>query len=102
MQLAPPLSPVPRRDDLHHTIDPAKDLKAQIEDRAKGLPDTTLQSWMAESCLGSYPLQVVAVAGQASLQSPLGNALVLTLSLTLDAVPWLGAAPVVQQGTVST
>jgi hypothetical protein len=51
--------------------------------------------WMAESCKGSYPLEVVD-----SWQSPSGNAqvagtfLVFSVELTVDDVPWLGAMPI--------
>jgi Creatinase/Prolidase N-terminal domain len=52
------------------------------------------RSWMAESCKGSYPLEVVD-----SSRSPVkdtqvvGTYLVLSVDLTIDDVPWLGAAP---------
>jgi creatinase/prolidase-like protein len=53
------------------------------------------RSWMAESCKGSYPLEVVD-----SSRSPVkdaqvaGKYFVLSVDLAIDDVPWLGAAPV--------
>ena len=52
------------------------------------------KSWMAESCGGSYPLEVAD-----SSRSPGNDALaagsffVLSIEFTVDDVPWLGAAP---------
>ena len=51
--------------------------------------------WMAESCIGSYPLEVVASSpiarqGWAPRRAPY---LVLSVDLAVDDVPWLGAAP---------
>src|SRR5262249_49922246 len=55
---------VTRADDwlaaLARAIETGKPLGAQIAARVKGLNGAALRSWMAESCLGSYPLQVVA------------------------------------------
>ena len=57
-------------------------------------PGADLVNWMAETSVRSYPLEVVA-----SSRSGAGNALragsfaVLTVELTIDSVPWLGAAP---------
>ena len=42
---------------------------------------------MAESCIGSYPLEAIADAPAA------GSFLVLTVELSLGGIPWLGAAP---------
>ncbi|MPZ58958.1 MAG: hypothetical protein GEU91_21220 [Rhizobiales bacterium] len=81
-------------DELCHGIDPGKGLTAQLDAESEALAGATLQNWMVESCVGSYPLQVVAAHGIAAAQTtPLGDALVLTLSLTVGGVPWLGAAP---------
>jgi len=53
------------------------------------------RSWMAESCKGSYPLEVVDSSrspGSDALVA--GTFLVTSIELTVDDVPWLGAAPV--------
>jgi len=79
-------------DEACAAIDPAKDLAAQLKNGIAGLPGVTLETWIAEACVGSYPLQVVAASGGPTAQT-LGDAVVLTLSLMVDGVPWLGAAP---------
>jgi hypothetical protein len=50
---------------------------------------------MAESAIGSYPLEVIAgsATNAARLPSP-GDFQVLTVALSIDGQPWLGAAPV--------
>jgi hypothetical protein len=53
------------------------------------------RSWMAESCKGSYPLEVVDSSRSPDRDGQLpGTYLVLSVDLTVDDVPWLGAAPV--------
>jgi hypothetical protein len=62
----------------------------------KGLPGATLQSWIAESCTGSYPLSAVASSRAPGKDAPAsGQFLVLTVELTLDGAPWIGAAPLI-------
>jgi Creatinase/Prolidase N-terminal domain len=73
-------------------LDPAKSLASQLDARMAALPGAALENWIAEGCVGSYPLQVVAASGGPATQ-PAGSAMILTLSLTIDGVPWLGAAP---------
>jgi hypothetical protein len=51
-------------------------------------------SWMAESCKGSYPLEVVDSSRSPSRDVPPGTYLVLSVDLTVDDIPWLGAAPI--------
>jgi creatinase/prolidase-like protein len=52
------------------------------------------RGWMAESCRGSYPLQVVDSSRSPGKDRELpGTYLVLSIDLTVDDVPWLGAAP---------
>lgn len=74
-------------------IDPAKPLSAQVDAHTATLPGASLDNWMAEACVGSYPLQALAASGNRAPQTP-GDVSVLTLSLTVDGVPWLGAAPI--------
>jgi hypothetical protein len=85
--------------ELVRSIEPGKPLGEQIAAKLGQLPGGALVSWMAESAIGSYPLQVVAGS-----QSP-GNwmpaerdVLVLTLELTIDGSPWIGAAPAIVGG----
>jgi Creatinase/Prolidase N-terminal domain len=52
------------------------------------------RGWMAESCTGTYPLQVVDSSRSPGRDGELaGTYLVLSIDLTVDDVPWLGAAP---------
>jgi hypothetical protein len=68
----------------------------------KQLPGTTLTGWMAESCVGSYPLSVIASSRLPAKEAPVnGQFLVLTVELTIDGKPWVGAAPlIVGQGAL--
>ena len=83
-------------DGVVRSIEPGKPLAAQLADKIKQLPGAALESWMAESCTGSYPLSVVASSRATGHAAPsAGQLLVLTVELTLDGVPWLGTAPLV-------
>jgi len=55
---------------------------------------SALMNWLAESCTGTYPLEAVAAARANPRYTPeVGRFLVLSIELTVDDVPWLGAAP---------
>jgi hypothetical protein len=69
------------------SIEPGKPLEVQLADQVKGLPGAILRHVMAESSIGSYPLEAVTDA------PPGGSFLVLTVELSLGGIPWLGAAP---------
>jgi hypothetical protein len=78
------------------SIEPNKPLAAQLTEKLKALPGSTLDSWMAESCVGSYPLSVVGPSAASAIVNPLnGQFLVLTSELTIDGAPWIGAAPLI-------
>jgi Creatinase/Prolidase N-terminal domain len=68
-------------------IEPGKPFDAQLAGHLKQLPGASLRMAMAESSIGSYPLAVMTDAPRA------GGFLVLTVELSLDGIPWLGAAP---------
>jgi hypothetical protein len=58
------------------------------------LPGAELRSWTVESCRGGNPLDAVAVSTAAGAWAPAdGSFLVLTVALSIDGAPWLGAAP---------
>jgi hypothetical protein len=58
-----------------------------------------LRRWTAESCTGSYPLEVVASSRAGGHYSPAaGTFLVLSVELAVDDVPLLGAAPFFVRG----
>ena len=71
-----------------------KPLARQLDASLKNLPGAELKSFMAESTIGTYPLEVVAssrTTGDGAL--PAGSFAVLSIELAVDGVPWLGAAP---------
>jgi hypothetical protein len=76
-------------------IEPGKLLSAQLAARTDSLPGARIESFMAESSIGSYPLEVIASA-RGPNENPLAGDtfLVLTIELALDHQRWLGAAPV--------
>ena len=51
------------------------------------------RGWMAESCKGSYPLEVVDSSRSPSMDGLSGKYFVLSIDLTVDDVPWLGSTP---------
>ena len=80
----------------------AKPIAAQLDAKVKQLPGATLTSWSAESCIGSYPLSVVASSRAPAKDAPVnGQFLVLTVELTINGKPWIAAAPlIVGQGAL--
>src|SRR5205823_3830509 len=69
-------------------------LPEQLAGALKALPGAELKNWMAESSIGSYPLEDVASSrhrGSGAL--PKGSFFVLSVELVIDGVPWLGAVP---------
>jgi hypothetical protein len=69
-------------------------LASQLADRIASLPGAALRSFMAESCVGSYPLEVVASSRAPAAAAPAsGSFLVVTVELAVAGIPWLGAAP---------
>jgi Creatinase/Prolidase N-terminal domain len=59
-----------------------------------GVHVSEIRGWTAESCTGSYPLEVVGSSRVGGRYTPeAGTFLVVSVELALDGVPWLGAAP---------
>jgi len=78
------------------SIEVGKPIAAQLTAKIKELPGATLQSWMAESCTGSYPLSVIASSRTEEKSAPAnGQFLVVTIELMLGGAPWIGAAPLI-------
>jgi creatinase/prolidase-like protein len=78
------------------SLEAGNPIAAQITARAKELRGATLANWMAESCAGSYPLTAIACSRTPARDTPLdGQFLVLTLELTIDGAPWIGAMPLI-------
>lgn len=67
-------------------------LVEQISTHLRTLPGATLKSWMAEGCIGSYPLAVIASSRMPGRDVSAGNFFVLTVELSLAPGPWLGTA----------
>ena len=72
-----------------------KPFGAQLATALSSVPGAQLSSWMIESCVGSYPLQVIgsSSAGDAVLSE--GQFIVATIELSLGGTPWIGAAPTI-------
>jgi len=82
-------------ETLTASIVPGRPIGAQLTAGVGALGGATLESWMAESPIGSYPLEAIASSrspGRGGL--PEGGFAVLTVELAVDGTPWLGAAPV--------
>ena len=82
-------------EKLVSSITAGPSIGAQIKTRIAELPGATVKGWMAESPIGSYPLQAVTSSRTPDRDGvAAGGFMVLTIELTVDGMPWLGAAPV--------
>jgi Creatinase/Prolidase N-terminal domain len=82
-------------DNLVSSVAAGRSIGTQIASRLGELQGATVNNWMAESPIGSYPLQAIASSrGPDQDGVPAGGFFVLTLELAVDGMPWLGAAPV--------
>jgi hypothetical protein len=68
-------------------------LTEQISMHLGALRGARLENWMAESCIGSYPLSPIALSDSPGRDAAAGRFLVLTVALSLEQGPWIGAAP---------
>jgi hypothetical protein len=69
-------------------------LDAQVAETMEMLPGAALKKFMAEGTVGTYPLEVIDSSRSPSRHAQtVGACLVLSVDLTVDGVPWLGAAP---------
>jgi Xaa-Pro aminopeptidase len=89
---------VARADDwlkaVAAAIEPRKPLPAQLAARIGTLPGARIESFLAESSIGSYPLEVIASSRVGDINLPIDHGfVVLTVELAIDGVRWLGAAP---------
>ena len=83
-------------DGVIRSLRAGEPIATQLGVRIKELPGATLMNWMAESCIGSYPLAAIASSRMQAKDAPAtGQFLVLTIELTIDGAPWLGAAPLI-------
>lgn len=78
---------------------PGEPIAQQLTAQIAALRGATLAGWMAESPVGSYPLEGVACSRTPDRYAiPEGGFAVLTVELTIDGTPWVGAAPVLVGG----
>ncbi len=78
------------------SLEADKPFAAQLSTQAKKLSGAMLASWMAESCVGSYPLATVASSRGANKEAPVDGAFyVLTVELALGGSRWIGAMPLI-------
>jgi hypothetical protein len=72
-----------------------RSIGAEISAQTAALPGVSLDAWMAESPIGSYPLQAIASSrAPERAGTSAGGFLVLSITLAIDGTPWLGTAPV--------
>jgi hypothetical protein len=82
-------------ETLVSSIAPGRTIGTQIMARIGELPGATVTNWMAESPIGSYPLQAIASSRAPDRDGvAAGGFFVLSLELVVEGTPWLGAAPV--------
>ncbi len=73
-----------------------KPISSQIAAKTTKLPGAVLKGFSAESCVGSYPLSAIASSRLSDSTAPAsGQFIVLTVELTVDGAPWIGAAPLI-------
>jgi Xaa-Pro aminopeptidase len=76
-------------------IEPGKPIAAQLAARIGALAGARIEGFLAERSIGSYPLEVIASSRDSHRNSQVDPGfLVLTLGLTVDGMPWLGAMPI--------
>jgi hypothetical protein len=78
--------------DTLAALKPEQPIGAQLATRLPA--GATLESFLAESSIGSYPLEAIASPGN-DAAVPAGSLVVLSVRITLDGAPWLGGAPVI-------
>ena len=79
-----------------HSLEAGKSISSQLTGKIKALSRAEMTAWMAEGCIGSYPLSVIASSrapGEDTLTN--GQYAVLTVELAIDGAPWIGTAPMV-------
>jgi Creatinase/Prolidase N-terminal domain len=77
-------------------------LTQQISTHLAALRGARLESWTAESCIGSYPLSPIGSSRSPEHDVAAGRFLVLTIALLLEQGPWIGAAPFIASGPSET
>ena len=76
-------------------IEAGRPISGQLAAYVEALSDATLEFWMVESCIGSYPLTVIASSRMPGRDAPIEDGFfVLTMGLSLHGGHWIGTAPV--------
>jgi Creatinase/Prolidase N-terminal domain len=89
-------------DGVIRGIDAEKPIAGQLAAGVEALADATLERWMIESCVGSYPLSVIASSRLPGRDAPIaGGFAVLTIELLLHGGRWIGTAPLMVKDRVS-
>jgi hypothetical protein len=77
-------------------IEVGKPISGQLAAYVETLSDATLEFWMVESCVGSYPLSVIASSRMPGRDAPIeGGFFVLTIGLLLHDGHWIGTSPLI-------
>ena len=75
-------------------IEAGKPISGQLAAHVEALSDATLEFWMVEGCVGSYPLSVIASSRMPGRDAPIEDGFfVLTIGLSLHGGHWIGTAP---------
>jgi hypothetical protein len=83
------------------SIEAGKPIQNQLAEQLKKLPGAALTGWIAESCIGSYPLSAIASSRATEhLALAIGQFAVLTVELTVGGAPWVGAKPLIAGGAL--
>ena len=81
-------------DGVIRGIDAGKPIAGQLAACVEALAGATLERWMVESCVGSYPLSVIASSRLPGRDAPIAAGFaVLTIELSLHGGHWIGTAP---------
>src|SRR5262249_41776415 len=86
-------------DQVVRAITADRPIAAQLAAQVEKLTGARLETFMAESSIGTYPLEVVASSRAPDKDAPVaGPFLVISVEMTIDGTPWLGAAPAFVSG----
>ncbi len=81
-------------DGVARSVGADRPIAAQLAAQVEKLPGATLNGFMAESSIGTYPLEVIDSTRAPGKDAPMaGTFLVISVDMTIDGIPWLGAAP---------
>jgi Creatinase/Prolidase N-terminal domain len=72
-------------------ISPSRPFHDQIASAAAGLPSAKLIDWLAEAPVGTRPLGVLASPSIPNSALQHAPALICSMSMTIDGMPWCGA-----------